>query len=235
MAPKPERRLYDKVQDYSDESEEFHLKDQSPISRQHGNWLVQNRPLLPWMLMAAASTTVAIICCITMGYWATTRHATGVDMVQHHCGNTVSEARILGCQFDILTNNWVPAACMDNTTAAEFREWAWDPTRLHKPWAYFHDQNATQHIATEEHLSELVGQTVYTTTENHVGHCVFLMRRVHRLASGELRQIPKLLFKHTVHCTSEMLKTIGKSEFEDRGTISSFFDVAIVDRCLRAV
>lgn len=155
-----------------------------------------------------------------------------IQTVQLDCGSTAAEAASLGCEFDILTNNWIPSACVDHVTAAEFRAWVSDNKRLHSPWPYYHDEEAAEQVDSEHDLSEMVGHDIFTTTENHIGHCVFLMRRLHRLAKGEVKKIAQVTFSHTVHCTNEILKTVGNPEYENRGDITSFFKVSIVASCL---
>ncbi|EXU99305.1 hypothetical protein X797_007440 [Metarhizium robertsii] len=195
-----------------------------------------HRHLLAWVIAAVLTTALAIILCIALGYWAVMMrsqpHSELVKSVQHNCGNTAAEARSLGCEFDILTNNWIPSACAENVTASEFRAWVFETKRLHGPWPYFHDDGAMEQIESELQLSEMVGHRIFTTTENHIGHCVFLMRRIHRLVKGEIKQIARITFDHTMHCTNEILRAVGNPDFEDRGNITSIFKVDIADVCL---
>ncbi|KAJ9143218.1 hypothetical protein NKR19_g6942 [Coniochaeta hoffmannii] len=146
-----------------------------------------------------------------------------------HCGNSSAEARSLGCVFDLLTNNWMPKSCADPYTDAEYREWVMDPSRDMGAWAFYHDDKAVQQIPSEDALSDLVGHHIYTTTENHLAHCVFLARRMHRLVTGEIAAVAHNTFSHTMHCTSALLKDMGKDANRSvKAEIGSTFDVGIV-------
>lgn len=143
------------------------------------------------------------------------------------CGSSLAEAVAFGCKYDIVTNNWVPEQCFDVETAEEFRAWVMGEDRLRRAWPYFRDIHAQLQVDSEETMSQLVGQRIWTTTENHLGHCTFLMRRLHRLLDGHLESISEIDFAHTIHCSSSILRAIGRSDFEDRGKITSGFDVGI--------
>jgi hypothetical protein len=150
-----------------------------------------------------------------------------------HCGNSSSEARALGCVFDLLTNNWMPQYCADPYTDGEYRAWVTDAGRELGAWAFYHDDKAERQVASEEELSDLVGKHVWTTTENHLAHCVFLARRMHRLVTGEIAAVAHNTFAHTVHCTKAILKALQSTgELSgDVAQIGSTFDVGIVS-CL---
>jgi hypothetical protein len=144
------------------------------------------------------------------------------------CGNSSTEARALGCVFDLLTNNWMPQYCSDPTTDAEYRAWVLDPSRSLGAWAFYHDDKAEHQVASEEELSDLVGSHIYTTTENHLAHCAFLARRMHRLVTGDIAAVAHNTFAHTMHCSSAILKAIGTTEQHVTTGIGSTFDVGIV-------
>ncbi|KAB5518703.1 hypothetical protein GE09DRAFT_1259196 [Coniochaeta sp. 2T2.1] len=146
------------------------------------------------------------------------------------CGNSSAEARSRGCVFDLLTNSWMPAYCADPTTDEEYRAWVLEPTRDLGSFAFSHDEEAQVHISTEEYLSDLVGQHVYTTTENHLAYCIFPARRMHRIVMGEIKAMAHNTFAHTVHCTKALLKGVEDGGIEKgKGGIGSTFDVGIVD------
>jgi hypothetical protein len=148
-----------------------------------------------------------------------------------HCGNSSTQARAFGCVFDLLTNNWMPKYCSDPFTDAEYRAWVLDSNRQLGAWAYYHDDQAEHQVASEEELSDLVGSHIYTTTENHLGHCTFLARRVHRFVTGDIAAIAHNTFAHTMHCTSEILRAVENMKKPNRAQIGSTFDVGIVS-CL---
>ncbi|OBT69083.1 hypothetical protein VE03_01421 [Pseudogymnoascus sp. 23342-1-I1] len=145
-----------------------------------------------------------------------------------NCGNSSIEAMARGCDFDLLTNTWCPKECSDPDTDSEFRSWVLENDRLRQSFPYYHDSQGQKQISSEEELSHMVGEVVYTTMENHLGHCTFLMRRLHRVLDGNRGNIAHNNLKHTMHCSHEILKAVGKSDCEDRGTITSGFRVAAV-------
>ncbi|KAF3012254.1 hypothetical protein E8E14_011355 [Neopestalotiopsis sp. 37M] len=161
-------------------------------------------------------------------------HSIAVDspatVSELHCGNSSAEARALGCVFDLLTNNWMPQYCSDPHTDDEYRAWVLDPVRQLGAWAFYRDDQAQYQVASEEELSDLVGQHIWTTTENHLAHCAFLARRMHRLVTGEIAAVAHNTFAHTMHCTSAILKAVVAEQPIVPG-IGSTFDVGIVS-CL---
>jgi hypothetical protein len=137
----------------------------------------------------------------------------------------------MGCVFDLLTNNWMPEYCADPITDAEYREWVLDPSRQLGAWAFYHDEQGQKQVASEEVLSDLVGSHIYTTTENHLAHCAFLARRMHRLVTGDIAAVAHNTLAHTLHCTRAILKAVESNEPSLKAQIGSTFDVGIVS-CL---
>ncbi|KAF4963708.1 hypothetical protein FSARC_8305 [Fusarium sarcochroum] len=172
--------------------------------------------------------------CVFLGFIAhetvasTSSYNSSTPTTELHCGNSSTEARALGCVFDLLTNNWMPEYCSDPYTDSEFREWVLDPQRQLGPWAYFYDEKAQQKVSSEEDLSKMIGKHVYTTTENHLAHCTFLARRMHRLIVGEIAAVAHNTFAHTMHCTSAILEGIETSQELAGSQIGSTFDVGLV-------
>ncbi|KAM0541199.1 hypothetical protein ACHAPJ_013339 [Fusarium lateritium] len=148
---------------------------------------------------------------------------------QLHCGNSSTEAESLGCVFDLLTNNWMPEDCSDPITDNEYRDWVLAPDRQLGPWAFFLDSEAQHRVESKEELSELVDTHVYTTRENHLAHCTFLARRMHRLTTGEIKAVAHNTFAHTLQCTSAILDAISApGPVGTESKIASTFDVGIV-------
>ncbi|KAL6862013.1 hypothetical protein J3F83DRAFT_218874 [Trichoderma novae-zelandiae] len=153
------------------------------------------------------------------------------SLSQLHCGNSSTEARAMGCVFDLLTNNWMPEYCADPVTDAEYREWVLDPARQLGSWAFYHDDQGQKQVASEQALSDLVGSHIYTTSENHLAHCAFLARRMHRLVTGDIAAVAHNTLAHTLHCTRAILKAVESNEPSLKAQIGSTFDVGIVS-CL---
>lgn len=158
----------------------------------------------------------------------TTVHSAPPQGTVLECGNSTTEARAMDCTFDLLTNNWMPRYCSDAETDAEYRAWVLDPSRRLGAFAYFLDNNAERRISSEESLSELVGQDIYTTTENHLSHCAFLARRMHRFVIGEIAAVAHNTLEHTIHCTSAIIDSLEPSVTREGEATGSTFNVGIV-------
>jgi hypothetical protein len=103
------------------------------------------------------------------------------------------------------------------------------PNRHLGPWAFFLDSAAKHQVKSEKDLSRLIGNHVYTTTENHLAHCTFLARRMHRLTTGEIEAVAHNAFAHTLHCTSAILGAISApGPVISKSVITSTFDVSVV-------
>ena len=96
-----------------------------------------------------------------------------------NCGNSVAEARAMGCRFDILASAWLPEKCRDEELTAEFEQSGDGPDGA---WRYWLDANHTQEISVDE----LAGHAddpdfrFYSTTQWHVAHCLFYWRKQQR-------------------------------------------------------
>jgi hypothetical protein len=124
------------------------------------------------------------------------------------CGNTTAEARERGCSFDLLSYTWQPDECIEKETLEEFREWAWRPERRFGSFPFFTNRSGEEWIANEETLSERIGMKTYTPQEEHLGHCIFWLRRVARLKQGKIRHNSDGEDTHAVHCTKELAERL---------------------------
>ncbi|KUL81628.1 hypothetical protein ZTR_10600 [Talaromyces verruculosus] len=183
-----------------------------------------------WKGLWFASFILVAVAFLILGYIAQPKPTSSCPTTlesELHCGNSSAEARALGCVFDLLTNNWMPQYCADPYTDNEYRTWVTDDSRQLGSWAFFYDDKAERQVATEEELSDLVGKHVWTTTENHLAHCVFLARRMHRLVTGEIAAVAHNTFAHTMHCTEAILTAIQAVGEQSGATtrIGSTFDL----------
>ncbi|KAI6350900.1 hypothetical protein MCOR25_010300 [Pyricularia grisea] len=105
------------------------------------------------------------------------------------CGTTAAEARARGCHFDPVSFAWLPESCLDRELADEFRT---------LNWTLYADANATR-VKSEEDFSNDMTDT-FLTNENHVLHCVYSWRRMHRLIRAGKQLHSGLSFDHTIHC-----------------------------------
>ena len=95
-----------------------------------------------------------------------------------HCGTTASEARQLGCQFQIWSYSWVPSECYDGTLVAE-----WLALR---DWEYYDDKGTRGKLVnfTTEVLVAEGDRKLYSTWGQHYWHCAFTWRKFLRAALG---------------------------------------------------
>lgn len=148
-----------------------------------------------------------------------------------NCGtsNTTAEAKALGCEFDILSYSWTPQPCLDKDTATEFHEWLQEPDRKMGPFPFFYDRQGRDRLQNEEELSLAFGKTLHTTQEEHLGHCTFMMRRIHRVAesNGRLRLNSRYgKLGHTKHCSNEVLKSLQRADLSYLDGARSRFGVS---------
>jgi len=164
-------------------------------------------------LFTATSILCFLIVLITA--WRTTLHpvprSVRYEKKTLECGNTTEQAESRGCAFDLLSHNWLPAPCLDPLTEAEYREYVSSKDRKLGPYPYFLDADGKEHIPDERTFAllangpTLADQHVYTTREEHLAHCQFLLRRTHRAAEGKVRlNDENAQFWHTEHCLGEL-------------------------------
>ncbi|KAI1381354.1 hypothetical protein F4677DRAFT_402756 [Hypoxylon crocopeplum] len=152
-----------------------------------------------------------------------------------HCGrsNTTAEAEVLGCVFDILSYSWTPRQCFDEDTASEFNEWLWESGRQMGAFPFFYDVEGKDRIQDEQALGENFGTAIHTTQEEHLAHCTFMMRRIHRVSesNGRLRLNSRYgSLEHTKHCSHEILKSLERKDLSYLGGVRSRFGVSF-ERC----
>ncbi|KAF4620115.1 hypothetical protein G7Y89_g14708 [Cudoniella acicularis] len=152
-----------------------------------------------------------------------------------HCGtsNTTAEARALGCEFDLMSYSWTPKQCFDEETASEFSEWVWDSGRQEGAFPFFYDVEGKNRVQDEHALSQSLGKVIHTTQEEHLGHCTFMIRRIHRVAesNGRLRLNSRYgKLAHSKHCSNEVLKSLQRPDLSYLGGIRSRFGVSF-ERC----
>ncbi|RDI76968.1 hypothetical protein Vi05172_g13054 [Venturia inaequalis] len=112
-----------------------------------------------------------------------------------HCGTTPTEARALGCKFDIMSFAWTPPSCYDHARSVSF-------LAKHGPWTFYQDHNATIPLPVDELSNH---EIVWTEHGYHVVHCLYAWERLHR-ASLSISETPMLVpgemgnLNHTMHC-----------------------------------
>jgi hypothetical protein len=143
-----------------------------------------------------------------------------------NCSDNVEEAKALGCEFDLLSYSWTPAECFDRQTAAEFNEWVLSDERQLGAWPFFADIDTEQRISGEEALSQRVGIETRTSQEEHLGHCIFWMRRTERVQEGKVRLTARGDgLNHAIHCTASLLDRLKGPNPIDLGKAHAVFVV----------
>lgn len=153
-------------------------------------------------------------------------HAPQTSSREFHCGNTTSDAKALGCEFDLLSYTWMPKACIDRETSVEFEEWIRQPERQFGAWPFFADKEGRQRIENIEDLSQRAGLKTHTTQEEHLGHCTFMLRRLHRVRQMQGVEIAMDNVEHIVHCSNEILRGLKGPDPVDENRLASIFIIS---------
>ena len=112
------------------------------------------------------------------------------------CGQSTAEAKSLGCRYDILSNHWIPAPCMDQAAVEEYQS--------DGSWFGFTDENRTDMIDIAT-MSEM--DFYYTSERDHIVHCAMLWRKQFRAFYEERIYVDTLIgsFDHTMHCSQFLI------------------------------
>jgi len=148
------------------------------------------------------------------------------------CGSSPSEARAMGCTFDIFVNGWMPAACYDRYVASDSESsssYLAPEAAGASTFPVYWDQNFTKpathedlEIAAFQNGEEGVDAKFYTVYDYHRAHCMHLWRlsgsAVERMAKGEKGvgvYYKVASYEHTVHCNKVIVdreKDPGKTD-----------------------
>jgi hypothetical protein len=119
-----------------------------------------------------------------------------------NCGNSTTEALLLGCKFVPMAAAWLPRACRDDELSFEFDHAGPGPNNS---WAYFADKPGTPELGLDEValLADVPGALYFTTREWHIVHCVYYWKKLHRSRSTGVVVEPRYdSEKHIDHCLS---------------------------------
>ncbi|KAL3420220.1 hypothetical protein PVAG01_08719 [Phlyctema vagabunda] len=152
------------------------------------------------------------------------------DIDRYDCGNSTSTATAANCEFDLLTYSYLPKPCIDRQTSMEFKEWLLSGDRAYSSWPFYADPEGREKIPDEEALSKYIGSRVWTTQEEHLGHCIFLMRRYHKIPKERFTSF-YLTYEHAVHCSNEILWGLkgGRRNGKENVGLTSYFQVGFDD------
>lgn len=153
-------------------------------------------------LLAICAWTVSPF--LVYGYLTATSKATGrvygeAGQLVFECGSDVREARAAGCEFDPVSFAWLPERCLDRELSAELAKTNWT---LHADRAGTVPKSDMAFAANDS--------TTYITNANHVMHCVFAWKRLHRMILAGKSYHSGLSYGHTLHCSKIILEAIGR-------------------------
>jgi len=117
------------------------------------------------------------------------------------CGSSVEEAASNNCTFDPLSDLWLPQECSRayNEEYVNFKDGA--------PWRYWADEEG--HFEIFNRSSYVDGQHYWSTEEDHLVHCAFMILRfADTLETGVGFGLDgrKTLTEHMSHCTNALLR-----------------------------
>lgn len=118
------------------------------------------------------------------------------DATYVKCGHSTEEAKALGCQYDILSNHWVPRQCMDQDAVEEYQS--------DGSWFGYADEKRTELLSIDA-MSEL--PYYYTNERDHIVHCAMLWRKQFRAWSEGRSYYDSILAsgEHTIHCSEYLM------------------------------
>ncbi|KAK0385267.1 hypothetical protein NLU13_7743 [Sarocladium strictum] len=156
------------------------------------------------------------------------------------CGESVAEAKGLGCHFDLLAKAWLPEACprhglaefasLDtalmniNTSSADDGNHKTDMNH----WRYYSAKHGGREISVDElaamadHLSE--DTRYWTTRREHSVHCAWMLLRLAYAYTNGLRGDHMVRsYEHARHCVHNLLdKSMyapGQDEVATQGNV----------------
>ncbi|KAL9065630.1 MAG: hypothetical protein Q9157_007406 [Trypethelium eluteriae] len=117
------------------------------------------------------------------------------------CGNSPSEAKASDCEYDILSNHWIPSPCMDHAAVEEYQ--------TDGSWFGFADENRTALLSIDD-MSQM--EFYYTSERDHIVHCAMLWRKQFRAFFEGRTQLDTIIAseRHTTHCSQFLIDMTAK-------------------------
>ncbi|KAK0644007.1 hypothetical protein B0T16DRAFT_416986 [Cercophora newfieldiana] len=112
------------------------------------------------------------------------------------CGTSITEAKSLGCKYDIFLNNWVPPPCYDEEWITEYQD--------DNSWAAFADEALTQRLTP----AEMEGRDFYyTSLRDHINHCALMWNKQFWALYEERSALDTVIASpwHTEHCAQFLM------------------------------
>ncbi|MBE3046178.1 hypothetical protein IMZ48_27300 [Candidatus Bathyarchaeota archaeon] len=137
------------------------------------------------------------------------RHTGPLDSYDYHennittgsrlitCGGSTPEAKDLGCEYDILSNHWIPGPCMDQAAVEDYQ--------ADGSWFGYGNEERTE-LLTIDAMSEM--EFYYTSLRDHIVHCAVLWRKQFRAFYENRPMLDSLIasWEHTMHCADFLVK-----------------------------
>ena len=143
------------------------------------------------------------------GSTATSQAQPGLDFFSTHrgylsCGHSKEEAKASGCEYDILTNHWLPGQCKDAKSIADYQS--------DGSWMPYADLARTEQLSVAE-LGER--EFYYTSLRDHIVHCAMLWRRQYRAFSEGWKFVDSITAdgNHTDHCSGFLMDMADLERF----------------------
>ena len=166
-------------------------------------------------------------------FWLLTRHnkTAASTSASRHCGSSVEQALLLGCEFDLPTYSWTPKPCMEYETYHEYVVWASNSARKRGAYPYFKDEEGQVRIPDETALS-LHTEMIFSTWEDHLAHCTFMARRLYRKHNdtSTLTLPIENDLEHSLHRSRMLLGETERPEHYDIGGLNTRFFIRFA-RC----
>lgn len=120
------------------------------------------------------------------------------------CGHSNEEAKAFGCEYDILTNHWLPHQCKDAKSISDYQ--------ADGSWMPFADLARTEQLAVAE-LGDR--EFYYTSLRDHIVHCAMLWRRQYRAFSEGWKFVDSITAdgNHTDHCSGFLMDMADLESF----------------------
>ncbi|KAI2828901.1 hypothetical protein CBS133816_5133 [Aspergillus niger] len=109
------------------------------------------------------------------------------------CGTHWTEAKRLGCHFDVMASRWYSPDC--------FNQGVLDEMLTEVDFRWYADREHTQEVAREQVLAGEF-EAVYPDNDYHIMHCLYLWRRLHSaVLEHRFLDDDVYSYEHTLHCT----------------------------------
>jgi hypothetical protein len=127
------------------------------------------------------------------------RHNVTTDATLMTCGNSTTEARSLGCKYDVFLNHWVPRPCYDDEWVAEYQE--------DGSWGAYANEDLTHRLTIEEMEGS---DFYYTSLRDHINHCAKMWNKQFWGLFEERRALDTIIASpaHTEHCAQFLMDAL---------------------------